>query len=72
MKTNYQDIINISIKLKDTFSKIKQDNKKEDIAKMDKLLKKLDNKLRDGVLIVDTKEESVNNFIDILRAQVDA
>ena len=70
MRTNYQDIINISIKLNDTFSKVKENYNSEDIKKMDKLLKKLDKKLKEGVLIVDTKEESVNNFIDIIKAQV--
>ncbi len=69
MRTNYQDVINISIKLRTTFVEIKNSPNDNNISKMDKLLKKLDKKLREGVLIVDTKEETMNNIIGLINAR---
>jgi hypothetical protein len=69
LRTNYQDVINISIKLRTTFVEIKNSPNDNNISKMDKLLKKLDKKLREGVLIVDTKEETMNNIIGLINAR---
>lgn len=69
MRENYQDIIHISIKLKETFSEVKENPNDKNLGKMDKLLKKLDKKLKEGVLVVDTKEETMNSIIGLINAK---